>query len=286
MSAPGQTTGAAALRAGIARLRAAGVPGPARDARRLLAHALGVAPGRVTLILPDPLSAEAAARFEAALAARARRQPVSQIVGLREFHGHSFRVTPDVLDPRPETELLVDLALEGHFARVLDLGTGSGCILLCLLAARPGTTGLGADISARALAVAGENAARLRVADRTEFVLSDWFERVSGRFDLVVANPPYVAADEMPGLAPELRAWEPAIALSDGADGLEAYRAIAAGVAAHLAPGGHLMVEIGPTQGAAVAALFAAAGLEDVTVHPDLDRRDRVVTARMRLTES
>lgn len=285
MTGPVATAGTA-LAAGIARLRAAGVPEPARDARRLLAHALGVAPGRVTLLLPEPLDAAAADRFETALAARARRQPVSQIVGVRDFLNHSFQVSPAVLDPRPETEILVSLALERPFTRVLDLGTGSGCILLSLLAARPATTGLGVDISAAALAVAGENAVRLGLTGRAELALSDWFAQVQGRFDLIVANPPYIAASEMPDLAPELRDWEPPVALTDGADGLGAYRAIAAGAGAHLAPEGRMMVEIGPAQGAAVAALFTQAGLENVTIHPDLDGRDRVVCGEAASTES
>lgn len=272
-------SGADAVRFAIPRLRQAGVEDAARDARLLLGHALGIAPNRLTLHMADLLPPEAAARFEAAIAARAARQPVSQITGRRLFWGRSFHVTRDVLDPRPETECLIAAALSAPFATVLDLGTGSGCILVTLLAERPGARGVGVDLSDAALAIARENAAALGVGPRADFRDSDWFAQVSGRFDLIVANPPYIAAAEMPTLAPEVRDWEPHLALTPGGEGLEAYRAIATGAGAHLAPGGRLLVEIGPTQGLAVAALFRAAGLQGMAILPDLDGRDRVVAA-------
>jgi release factor glutamine methyltransferase len=272
-------SGADAVRFAIPRLRQAGVEDAARDARLLLGHALGIAPNRLTLHMADLLPPEAAARFEAAIAARAARQPVSQITGRRLFWGRSFHVTRDVLDPRPETECLIAAALSAPFATVLDLGTGSGCILVTLLAERPGARGVGVDLSDAALAIARENAAARGVGPRADFRDSDWFAQVSGRFDLIVANPPYIAAAEMPTLAPEVRDWEPHLALTPGGEGLEAYRAIATGAGAHLAPGGRLLVEIGPTQGLAVAALFRAAGLQGMAILPDLDGRDRVVAA-------
>ncbi len=264
----------------IARLRAAGVADPARDARLLLAHALGLPPERVSLALHDPAPADTAARFAALIDRRAARQPVSQIIGRRLFWGRSFIVTPDVLDPRPETETLIAAALAEPFARVLDLGTGSGAILLTLLAEAPQASGLGVDLSPAALDVARANTCALGLAGRADFVLSDWFVAVAGRFDLIVANPPYIAAAEMPALAPETRDWEPHLALTPGGDGLDACRAISAGAAAHLAPGGRLLVETGPTQGAAVAALMRKAGLQAVEILPDMDGRDRVVIAR------
>ena len=268
-------TAAEALRAAVARLAAAGVPEAAGDARRLLAHALGVALGRLTLVLPDELSSEVAAVFDALVARRAARVPVGQLVGRRTFWGREFRVTADVLDPRPETEVLVAEALARPFSRVVDLGTGTGCVLLSLLAERRGAEGTGVDLSAAALAVAQGNARDLGLAAR--FVRSDWWAGVAGVFDLIVSNPPYIAAAEMAVLAPEVRAHEPAMALTDGGDGLGAYRAILAGAAAHLAPGGRVLLEIGPTQGAAVLALAAAAGLPGGRVLPDWDGRDRVV---------
>lgn len=271
--------GAAALAAATVRLRAAGVADPARDARLLLAHALGIAPDRVMLALPDPLPDAFAARFDHLIAARAARQPVSQIIGRRAFFGRDFRVTRDVLDPRPETETLIEAALDQPFGRVLDLGTGSGAILLTLLAERAGTTGLGVDVSPAALAVARGNAADLRLAGRAEFALSDWLDGVTGRFDLIVANPPYIAASEMIALAPEVRDWEPHLALSPGGDGLAAIRRIVAGAGAHLCPGGRLLIEIGAGQGAAVCTLLAAGGFDARAILCDLDGRDRVARA-------
>lgn len=269
-------TGTEALRAAVARLAGAGIAEPARDARLLLAHALGIAPDRLTLALPEPLPDVAAARFAAAIAGRESLRPVSHLTGRRAFWGREFRVTPAVLDPRPETETLVELALAAPFARLLDLGTGSGAILLTLLAERGAATGLGTDLSPEALAVAGNNAERLGLGGRAHFALGDWFAPVAGCFDLIVSNPPYIAEAEMAALAPEVQ-FEPRLALTPGGDGLDAYRAIAGGLGAHLAPGGRVLLEIGPTQGPAVAALLAGAGLRRIAVHPDLDRRDRVV---------
>ncbi|WP_288948954.1 peptide chain release factor N(5)-glutamine methyltransferase [uncultured Paracoccus sp.] len=271
-------TGAEALRQGARRLAAAGVPGAADDARLLLAHILDVPRHRLTGALAAPLPSEMLRRFDAAIAARAERQPVSQILGRRAFWKHEFRVTRDTLDPRPETETLVEAALAEPFSSVLDLGTGTGAILISLLAERPGVRGTGTDISAKALEVAKENAYKINVS--ANFLESDWFMAITETFDLIVSNPPYIALDEMGDLVPEVQKWEPRQALTDEADGLTAYRAIAAGAPAHLSPGGRLMVEIGPTQGAAVAGLMRAAGLIDVRILPDLDGRDRVVCAR------
>jgi release factor glutamine methyltransferase len=241
---------------------------------------MGLPPDRLTLLLSDPLPPDAAALLAANLAARCQRQPVSQITGQRLFWGRNFRVTQDVLDPRPETESLIEAALAEPFQRVLDLGTGTGAILLTLLAERPATSGLGIDLSPEALQVAQSNAETLGLAPRATFAQSDWFTAVPGQYDLIVSNPPYIAEAEMAALSPEVRLWEPHLALTPGGDGLDAYRAIAAGVVPHLAPGGRLLVEIGPTQGAAVAGLFTAAGLAEIRVLPDLDGRDRVVAAR------
>ncbi len=273
-------TGAEALALAVARLRAAGVEDPQRDARRLLAHAMGTSVDRLTLSLRDSLDPGAAERFETCVAARESRRPVAQIIGRRDFWGREFLVTPDVLDPRADTETVVELALAEPFDRVLDLGTGSGAILLSLLAERPQARGLGTDVSDAALEVARTNARRLGVGERAEFRQADWFDGVEGDFDLIVSNPPYIAADEMAELAPEVRRWEPRGALTDGGDGLSAYRAIAAGAASHLCAGGRLIVETGWRQGPAVGTIFRAAGLEDVTCHPDLEGRHRAVTAR------
>lgn len=271
-------TGAEALALAVRRLKAAGVEDAAGDARRLLAHALGVEPGRVTVLLPEPLAAPQA--FFDLVARREARQPVAQITGRRGFWGREFLVTGDVLDPRPETELIVELALAEPFGAVLDLGTGTGCLLLTLLAERPQAAGTGTDLSEGALDVAERNASTLGVKDRATLIRSDWFDAVAGRYDLIVSNPPYIAAAEMADLAPEVRDWEPHLALTDGADGLTAYRAILAGAPERLTPGGRLIVEIGHRQGQAVAAMMQAAGLDGVAVHPDLEGRDRAVSGR------
>jgi release factor glutamine methyltransferase len=272
----------AALAEGAARLKAAGVPEPARDARRLMAAALGLAPDRLVLA-PEALAEPAAAAFARMVGERARFRPVSQIVGARAFWGRDFLVSAAVLDPRPETETLVALALAGpRAASVLDLGTGSGAILVTLLAEWPEARGLGIDIDPAALAVAAENAARHGVAARAAFRRGDWTEGLAARFELVVANPPYVAAAEVETLAPDVRDWEPRHALTAGPTGLEAYVRIAAGLPAVLAPGGRALLEIGAAQGDAVAELLRRAGLSRVAVHPDLDGRDRVVEAAAR----
>jgi release factor glutamine methyltransferase len=275
------TTLLAARRAGLLQLQAAGVPDAGQDMAVLLAHALGV--GRADLaLLPSQtaMTAPQTARLNAALAARAARKPISHITGQRLFWGRSFAVTPDVLDPRPETETLIAAALSVPFVTVLDLGTGSGCVLLTLLAERPNAKGLGVDVSDAALVVARANHAQLGGA--AQFAQGSWFGPVQGVFDLITSNPPYIAADEMAGLSPEVHQWEPHLALTPGGDGLTAYRAICAGAAAHLAPDGWLMVEIGPQQGAPVTALFADAGLHGIQILPDLDGRDRVVMGQLK----
>lgn len=228
------------------------------------------------------LAEESGRRFEDLVARRAAREPFSHIAGYRDFWKHRFRVTADVLDPRPDTETLVEEALKQPFTKVLDLGTGSGCIIISLLAEMPNARGVGTDVCEKAILVAGENAARIGVEDRLVLPLSDWFDDVGGRFDLIVSNPPYIALAEMDGLAPEVRAYEPSTALTDGGDGLSAYRALARGAADHLTVGGRLLVEIGTEQGPAVSEIFRSAGLEDVSVKGDLNGRDRVVMARFR----
>ncbi len=273
------TTVQANITAAAHRLHALDIQNANRDVRRLMADALGVDVAQVTLRLKEEISEEARTTFNAHVERRCERIPVSQIVGWREFWGRRFRVTPDVLDPRPETETLIEVALSKPFSRVLDLGTGSGCIVVSLLAERPEATGVGTEISPEGVLIAGENAAAHGVADRLILPLSEWYDDIGGRFDLIVSNPPYIAADEMDGLAPEVRDHEPRIALTDEADGLTAYRAIAAGALDHLTPGGRLLVEIGPTQADAVSEIFSAAGLDVVAVHPDLDGRNRVVEA-------
>ncbi|MBM1814646.1 peptide chain release factor N(5)-glutamine methyltransferase [Sulfitobacter pseudonitzschiae] len=268
------------MAAATARLRAAGVPDPARDARLLLAHAAQVDATRVTLIAPEDIAPEIAERYEALISLRAVRVPVSHLIGERAFYGRRFKVSSDVLDPRPETETLIEAALAEPFASVLDIGTGSGCILVTLLAERTMAVGTGTDLSEAACLQASANAVLHDVDPRAEVILSDWFGAVQGTYDLIVSNPPYLAAEEMDDVAPELRDHEPRMALTDEADGLTAYRVLAAMGPAHLAAGGRLICEIGWTQAADVVEIFYAAGWQDVVCLPDMDGRDRVICAR------
>lgn len=273
-------TAAEALAAAAARLRAAGVDDPARDARMLLAHAASVDAARITLIAPEELAPEIAERFEALVSLRAVRVPVSHLIGERAFYGRRFKVSGDVLDPRPDTETLIEAALSEPFARVLDLGTGSGCILVTLLAEQPEATGVGTDLSEAACLQASANAVLHGVESRARIVCADWLAGIEGRFDLVVSNPPYLSAGEMADAAPELARHEPRMALTDGADGLSVYRLLASEAPAVLSATGRLLVEIGWRQGAEVRAIFAAQGWGEVEILPDIDGRDRVVRAR------
>ncbi|MCX7566067.1 peptide chain release factor N(5)-glutamine methyltransferase [Sulfitobacter sp. F26169L] len=274
------TTAAVAMATATARLRAAGVPDPARDARLLLAHAASVDAARVTLIAPEEIAPEISERYENLISLRAVRVPVSHLVGEREFYGRPFKVSREVLDPRPETESLIEAALGAPFDRVLDLGTGSGCILVTLLAERAQATGTGVDLSENACLQASANAVLHGVADRAEIRQSDWFAAVDGRYDLIVSNPPYLAQAEMRDIAPELALHEPSMALTDGADGLSVYRLIAQQAQGYLSAEGRVLAEIGWQQGDVVREIFKAAGWADVVILPDLDRRDRVICAK------
>ena len=265
-----------AIALGAAQLAKNGVPDPQREARMLWRAAARKRDETVEVSLSDDNRTRCFFRL---IERRCTREPMSHLLGYRDFYAHRFEVSAAALDPRPETETLVAAALELPFERVLDLGTGSGCILLSLLAARAPTTGVGTDISHAALAVARRNRALLALDARAELVLSDWFQNLSGQFDLIVSNPPYIAKDEMAELAPEL-GYEPRLALTDEADGLSAYRAITTGAGAHLSAGGFLMVEIGWRQGPQVSELFMKNGFDDVKILPDLDGRDRVIQGR------
>jgi release factor glutamine methyltransferase len=274
-------------------LRQAKMESPELDARVLLCHAAGLSHEDYVGQPDRPLSAASASRFTALVERRLAGEPVSRILGFREFYGRDFRIDRNTLDPRPDTETLIEAALDlvarkqlaGAPLEILDLGTGSGAILLTLLAELPCARGLGADLSLGALSVARANAEALGVAARARFVVSDWLEGIAGGFDLIVANPPYIASGAIAGLAPEVRLHDPKLALDGGADGLAAYRAIAASASRVLRSGGSLLVEIGPDQADAVLALFKQNGLRaDASdgVWRDLAGRARVVAGRAR----
>ncbi len=264
------------------RLKAAGIDSPAIDARLMLEAAAGVT--RVDIV-SDPyrqLTQEQAATFGDYLNRRAAREPVSHILGRKGFWKIMLGVTKDVLTPRPDTEVIVDsvlAAFEEHRSfTILDLGVGSGAILLAILAERPNAKGLGVDISTEALAVARENAANLGLAKQVALLRGVWTEGLGdASFDVVVANPPYIPSKDIESLDPEVRDHEPRLALDGGADGLDAYRLLAPEILRVLKPDGVFAVEIGWDQAQAVEALFKAAGAQDVRTRKDLADRDRVV---------
>jgi release factor glutamine methyltransferase len=264
------------------RLKAAGVDGPVIDARLLVEAA---AEASRADIIADPqrvLTDEQATRLEDYVSRRAAREPVSHILGRRGFWKIMLRVTPDVLTPRPDTETLVELVLrelpENQTYSVLDLGVGSGAILLSILAERPAGKGLGVDVSSEALAVARDNAASLGLARQVALLRGDWTAGLGDEsFDIVVSNPPYIRSAEIDGLQPEVRDHEPRLALDGGADGLDAYRLLAPEMLRVLKPGGRLLVEIGHDQSAEVEALFRDAGAVSIATAKDLANRDRVV---------
>lgn len=254
-----------------------GAEAAAREARLLMQAATGWSAASVIVRGPDAMAGPAHSAFIRLVTQRIGGMSVAHITGRTDFFGHSFCLRPGDLAPRPDTETLVELALAEPFERLLDLGTGTGVIAISLLAARPGTTGIACDLSEEALQSARLNTQAHGLADRLSLVVSDWFAGIGGTFDLIVSNPPYVDAETYRTLAREIRLHERPEALTPGGDGLDAYRVIARGAPAHLVPGGRLLVEIGFEQGEAVAALFAEAGLRDVSVHTDLSGKDRVV---------
>ena len=265
------------------RLSGAGIEEFRREARILLAFVVGLDPLQVSMRLEEALTVEQSAKLEAALRSRVARVPMSHILGYRDFYEHRFIVTPDVLDPRPETEELVARALSAPFENVLDLGTGSGCIILSLLAENSSARGLAVDQSAQALEVARRNAENLRLTDRLRFCRSDWCQELSAeQFDLIVSNPPYIHPAALKGLSPEVH-HEPISALTDNIDGLSHYATIAHQAHGFLAPEGRLLFEIGYDQGAAVAQILRKEGYRDIAILEDLDHRPRVVSCQARV---
>ena len=264
-------------------LAAAGVDTARLDAEVLLAHACGLS--RAALMAGLIIEADTADEFRRMIARRAAREPLAYIIGGKEFFSLDLEVTPAVLIPRPETETLVEAALQflatRHEPHVLDIGTGSGAIAIAIAVNAPEARIKATDISKEALEGARRNAIRHRCEDRVEFIAADLFPDSHSRFDLIVSNPPYVAEADLDSLEPEIRLHEPRHALVDGSDGLEFYRRIAAESRSRLNPEGAVMVEIGADQAFAVEALFRRAGFSKIEAVRDLSRIDRVIRARV-----
>ena len=267
--------------------RTAGIEDADVDARLLVGHALHLDRARLIAQSDRILEAREINVINALAARRLKREPVSRILGQKEFWSIALAITPDVLVPRPETETIVEGALDFvvrgglrmEKLRILDIGTGCGALLLALLRELPNATGTGTDISTDALKVARENAARCGVEGRCTFVVCDIASVVEGPFDLIVSNPPYIAHDEITSLAPEVKNYDPTVALDGGDDGLAAYRAIAADAKRLLAPGSRMFVELGAGQEAAVRDLFTNVGLTAGIARTDLAGIPRVLGA-------
>jgi release factor glutamine methyltransferase len=270
------------LRAAAATLREAGAASPAFEARALIAGVLGLSREKMLAHPELPLATAARDRLADALTRRAGGEPLARITGLREFWSLPIALGPETLVPRPETETVVEAVLgltpdRGRELAILDLGTGSGCILFALLSELPGARGLGIDLAEGALSVAGDNAERLGFSDRARFQAGDWGRGLKGPFDIIVANPPYIAAPERTRLAPEVRDFDPVLALDGGADGLAAYLRLGPDIARLLADDGIAVLELGAGQAVSVARIFKESGLVAGPALRDLGGRRRAL---------
>jgi len=282
-----------ALRQATADLRGAGIEGAGNDARRLLAAVLGLSAVQVLSRPERTLSPGEAECFSRCIARRIGREPVSRILGERDFYGRSFAISPATLDPRPDSETLIEAALalarsEGWQTaplRILDVGTGSGCLLLTLLCELQRASGLGTDISVAALEIARRNADRLGVAHRSQWLAADALDGVSGEFDILVCNPPYIPTGEIAGLDPEVRQFDPVSALDGGDDGIRFFHRLGARIP-HVIPNGWIVLEVGHDQAEAVVGLltFSIPGIDpgNIRVFRDVAGKHRCVAARAR----
>lgn len=269
------------LTAAKAALIKADVTTPSLDARLLLEHVLNLTHADIIANLNHQPTDDQVTTFQAMLNRRLAGEPVSRILGIREFYGRDFKTSPAVLDPRPDTETLITLCLEylppDQEQTILDLGTGSGILAITLLAERPFKTAVAADLSPAALAIASDNAKHRGVSKRITFKESNWFENIEGTFDLIVSNPPYIPASDIPNLEIEVRNHDPHLALDGGEDGLDPYRAIAAQAAQYLAPNGIIAVEIGAGQAEDIIAIFKTNGYKNLASQKDLGNHVRAL---------
>lgn len=288
MSTAAEASVASALAAARKRLQAAGIADPLLDARLLIAEVVGFSLTDFVMKPDRAVTPEESARIAAMIERRANGEPVHRILGHREFHGLDLLLSKETLEPRPDTEVLVDTLLPAlkktvsakGSARILDMGTGTGAICLALLKECPEATGIGSDISADALETAARNAARNDLGARFEAIRSDWFEKISGRFDIIVSNPPYIKTDIVATLDQEVRNHDPMAALDGGQDGLAPYRLIAADAGRFLVENGIVGVEIGFDQRLDVSAIFASHGFSLLDAVKDYGGNDRVLTFR------
>lgn len=271
-------------RNGIQRLRNAGIETAEPDAQVLLMHAAGLTREELILNAKAFVNADILKRYDTYLGRRENREPVAYIMGKTLFLSLCFKVGPPVLIPRPETEEVVTTALKiisrEHAPSVLDIGTGSGAILISLLKECPDASGLGTDISKSALAIAADNAKSLGVACRCAFQRANFLEKIDGKFDLVISNPPYITNEAIKTLMPDVHKYEPHLALEGGADGLEAYRAILSNITSVVKPGGWVVFEIGYDQGESVRQLMQNTNLAHINVKKDIAGLDRIVYAQ------
>lgn len=280
----------ALLRDTAVALTAAGIDNVRFEARLLLGRAAGLSVEQLVAHGGDPAPAGVVAAMRELTGRRVRREPMAYILGEREFWGLPFKVSPAVLVPRPDSETLIETVLDllperERPLRILDLGVGSGCLLLTLLKEYPKATGIGVDASPEALAIAGENAAALGVTPRVRLLGEDWrvagwADRLGGPFDLLVSNPPYIETSTIAALMPEVANHEPRLALDGGPDGLEAYRIIAAASPGLIAPGGWALVEGGEGQAVDISRIFSAAGMSPQPPRKDLAGVERVVASQ------
>lgn len=288
MSTAAEASVASVLAAARKSLQAAGIADPLLDARLLIAEVVGFSLTDFVMKPDRAVTPEESARIAAMIERRANGEPVHRILGHREFHGLDLLLSKETLEPRPDTEVLVDTLLPAlkkavsakGSARILDMGTGTGAICLALLKECPEATGIGSDISADALETAVRNAARNDLGARFEAIRSDWFEKISGRFDIIVSNPPYIRTDIVATLDQEVRIHDPMAALDGGQDGLAPYRLIAADAGCFLVENGIVGVEIGFDQRLDVSAIFASHGFSLLDAVKDYGGNDRVLTFR------
>ena len=268
------------LTASQAKLRECGISDPVRDARLLLADCLELRTQNLNLLDNSCISEIKISKFWRMINERCKRKPVSKILGYRSFWGRDFEINENVLDPRGDTETLIELILDCNFENMLELGTGSGAIAITVLAERPEVTCVATDISQYALNTARTNSKRHGVQSRLKLLYSNWFDKISGSFDIIVSNPPYISSEEYAQLSAEVVKYDPKISLTLGGDGLEAYREILSQALEKLSKNGHIFLEIGYTQANAVGHLFKEAGFQQIKVHKDLGSRDRVISAK------